>query len=100
MNELASKLLPESSALLALARRVIWFKEPEDALRHIDQLVAYTLTLGTAEDVGVLRSEIGDERLRASLRRAPAGVFDPRSWTYWHLMLDLPPDTPLPRRSL
>jgi hypothetical protein len=100
MNEFASNLLPESSALLALARRVIWFKEPEDASRHIDQLVAYTLTLGTAEDVGVLRSEIGDERLRASLRRAPAGIFDPRSWTYWHLMLDLPPDTPLPRRSL
>ncbi len=100
MTDIASTLSTESSPLLSLAKRVLWFKTPEDALRHIDQLVAYTLTLGTAEDVRVLRSEINDESLRASLRRAPAGLFDPRSWTYWHLMLDMPPDTPLPRRSL
>jgi hypothetical protein len=100
VTEPAFNAFPGYSSLLSLARRVLWFKEPEDALRNIDQLVAYTLTMGTAADVHVLRSELGDEHLRASLQRAPAGIFDPRSWTYWHLMLDLPPDTPLPKRLL
>jgi hypothetical protein len=41
-----------------------------------------------------------DEALRYALDHAPAGVFDPRSWSYWNLILGRYPAPPLPERKL
>ncbi|MGE5441951.1 MAG: hypothetical protein ACM3Q0_02685 [Bacteroidota bacterium] len=43
---------------------------------------------------------LGDDDLREALDRAPAGIFDPRSWSYWHLVLDRWPPPPLRERML
>lgn len=91
--------LPATPDLLRLAGRVVWFKAAEAALRDPAHLVAHVLTHGTLEDVGTLRRHLSDAQLRAALERAPAGVFDPRSWAYWNLMLDRA-ETPLPERCL
>ena len=32
------------------------------------------------------------------LADTPPGVFDPRSWAYWHVVLGLDPERELPRR--
>lgn len=45
-------------------------------------------------------ANLGDEDLREALDRAPPGIFDPRSWSYWHLVLDRWPPPPLPERKL
>lgn len=92
--------LPETPELLAVARRVVWFKEPAQALRDAGHLISHALTFGTAEDVRILRQVVSDETLRVHLQHAPAGVFDARSWAYWTLMLDLPAGLPMPKRSL
>jgi hypothetical protein len=38
-----------------------------------------------------LRRYLGDDDLREALDRASAGIFDPRSWSYWRLVLDRAP---------
>lgn len=84
--------------ILALARRIIWFEEPEQALQNPTQLVAYAMTYGTHEDMKILRRYFSDEDLLEALDHAPPGVFDGRSWAYWHLKLGRYPAPPLPTR--
>jgi len=91
------KVLPATPDLLRLAERVVWFKGADAALQDPPHLVAHVLTYGTQEDVRTLRRHLSDAQLRTALEQAPSGVFDPRSWAYWHLMLDRP-ETPLPER--
>jgi hypothetical protein len=92
--------LPDNPELQALARRVVWFKSPADAIAMPTHFIAHVLTYGTHEDIGVLRRFVSDDELRAALSGAPPGVFDDRSWAYWHLMLDRYPAPPLPVRRL
>lgn len=92
--------LPQTEELLELARRVIWFETPETALHDTPQFVAYVLTYGTHEDTKVLRRHLSDDDLRDALDQAPPGIFDPRSWAYWNLMLDRYPAPPMPVREI
>jgi hypothetical protein len=92
--------LPRTPELKALARRMIWFEKPEQALADWIRLAAYTLTFGTPSDVRALRAHLSDDHLREALDRAPPGVFDPRSWAYWHLKLNGKPAPAMPVRRL
>jgi len=55
---------------------------------------------GTLEDLAVARRHFPESAFRAVLAQPPPGVFDPRSWAYWHVVfgLELPGDPP--RRAL
>src|SRR5690349_17073504 len=86
--------------LEALAQRMIWWKEPEEALRYPDRLLAQVMALGTWEDVQLAKGLWTTEEFAAVLRQAPAGVFDRRSWVYWHRILKKEPVPPLPQRRL
>ena len=88
-----------SDPLAAAARRLVWWKTPEEALEDRARLFAQIMTYGALDDVRAMLAAAPEEVLRDVLRQAPPGVFDPRSWTYWHLRLGLPPD-PLPARRL
>lgn len=92
--------LPRTPDLVEVARRTVWFKEPEDALGYEAHFIAHVLTYGTAADTAVLRRHVSDERLRWALRNAPPGIFDARSWYYWHLILDEYPPPAMPERAL
>ena len=89
-----------SPELLALAERVVWFKEPSAALADSKHFIAHALTYGTFDDIQVLRKFVDDDQLRDALRNAPAGVFDPRSWAYWNLVMGLGPTVGPPQRVL
>jgi hypothetical protein len=95
MSKLKFEPTPE---LLALAKRVVWFKSAEDSLQSPLHFVAHALTYGTHNDIRQLRRQLGDEQLRAAIDQAPAGVIDDRSWNYWRLMLDMP-HAPVPCRK-
>jgi hypothetical protein len=90
--------LPRTRELKALARRMIWFEKPEQALADWIRLTAYTLTFGTLTDIRALRAHLSDDDLRKALDCAPPGVFDPRSWAYWHIKLNGKPAPALPVR--
>ena len=84
----------------ALARRLIWWKTPEKALEDRNRLLAQVMTLGTWNDIVEAKEFWSRADFREALRNAPAGVFDPRSWSYWHHLLDLLPVPPRPTRKL
>ena len=96
----AAAARPVTEALERVARRVIWFETPAQALADPVRFLAYALTYGTIGDLRVVRAHFSDNDLRRALAAAPPGIFDPRSWSYWHLMLDLGPPPPLPQRRL
>lgn len=92
--------LPRTAALLTVARRVVWFKEPEDALADPAHFLAHVMTYGTIEDLAALNGVVPRSVLREALEHAPPGIFDSRSWAYWHLVLaGRSPPPPLPMRA-
>ncbi len=93
------KLLPATPELLKVARRVVWFEDPEDALADPVHFLAHVMTYGTVEDLKALEGIVGIEEFREVLENAPPGVFDPRSWAYWNLKCGRRPPLPLPRRT-
>jgi hypothetical protein len=89
-----------SDQLRATARKLLWWKTEEEALADTRRLVCQIMTFGTWEDVLLARAELHDEVFRDSLAQPPAGVFDARSWNYWHLVFGIEPVPPLPVRRL
>lgn len=90
-------LTPETAAV---ARRVIWFEEPEKALFDPVRFLAYAMTYATHEDLQIIRRYVADDEFREALDQAPAGIIDPRSWAYWNARFGRYPAPPLPERFL
>jgi hypothetical protein len=78
------------------AAKYIWWTTPEEAVSVPRRVVAQVMNIGDYEDVLTLAATVGDDYLRDVLRRAEAGQFDVRSWTYWHYRLGLAPDDAVP----
>jgi hypothetical protein len=95
------KPLPLTPTLLTVAQRVVWFKDPADALADPVHFLAHVMTYGTVEDLRTLQGIVGLDEFREVLDHAPPGIFDARSWAYWHLKCGRVPAPPLPiRRGL
>ena len=92
------KPLPLTPALLIVAQRVVWFKEPVEALVDPVHFLAHVMTYGTVEDLRVLQGIIGLDEFQEVLDHAPPGIFDARSWAYWNLKCGRAPTPPLPMR--
>lgn len=93
----ASTVPPE---LQRLARRLFWWKSPETALACPRRFLAQVMTWGTWDDLQVARRYWTEADFRAVLSDPPPGVFDARSWSYWHCVFGVEPAPPLPRRHL
>jgi hypothetical protein len=94
------KPLQATPELLRVARRVMWFEEPERVFADPVQFLAHVMVFGGVEDLKALRGIVGKDDYREVLEHAPAGVFDVRSWAYWNLVCDRQPTPPLPMRTL
>jgi hypothetical protein len=94
------KTIPLTPDTEALARRLIWFEPPSEALSDTFRFVAYAFARATHEDMTVLRKFLGDDDLREALDHAPPGIIDPRSWAYWNSRLGRYPAPPMPERQL
>ena len=93
MKELAAEMR-------VVARRVIWFEQPEDAMLYPERFLAYLMTRGTLEEILIARKYFSDEEFERALRNAPPGIFDLPSWNYWNLFYKHEPVPPLPRRII
>lgn len=90
--------LPMTAELRAVAKRVVWFQPPRTTLQHPRQFLAYLMTYGTLGDVTVVLNAIGEAPLVAALDNPVPGIFDGRSWRFWHLKLKGRKAPPLPKR--
>ncbi|RJR38549.1 MAG: hypothetical protein C4567_12625 [Deltaproteobacteria bacterium] len=92
--------LPKTPPLLNVARRVVWFKKPEEALADPIHFLTHVMTYGTVEDLQALEGIIGKDEFCEVLDSAPPGIFDARSWAYWNLKCGRRPAPPLPKRDV
>ena len=83
-----------------MARKYVWWQSPEHTLADTRLFFAQLMTLGSVDDIRWLLSRVSEDSLRAVLRNPPAGVFNGRSWRYWHLRLGCDPIPELPARPL
>lgn len=93
------KSIPINPRTEALARRLVWFEEPAEALSGTHRFVAYAFARATHEEMKLLRTYLSDDDLRAALDEAPPGIIDPRSWAYWNSKFGRYPAPPLPQRQ-
>ena len=92
------KPIPLNPEIACVARRIVWFEPPEEALNDPVRFMAYAASHATHTDMKVLRRCVSDDDFREALDRAPSGIIDPRSWAYWNSKLGrFPPPAP-PRR--
>jgi hypothetical protein len=78
------KSIPLNPETEAIARRVIWFEEPDEALYDPIRFMAYAMRHATPEDMTALRAQyVSDDDFCEALNKAPPGIIDPRSWAYW-----------------
>jgi hypothetical protein len=66
-----------------VARRVVWFKEPDDALEDREHFIAHVLAHGALSDVQKTRRFYGDTAIGEALKNAPSGIFSARQWAFW-----------------
>ena len=84
---------------LHMAKKYVWWKTPRAALAGEAHFMAQMMTMGSATDVRWLLSRYSTTDLRGVLRAPPIGVFDHRSWHYWHKRLGIRPTPPHPTRT-
>jgi hypothetical protein len=93
------KPLPVNDEMLWVAERVVWFKEPEEALADAKHFLTYVMTYGTLDDLKIVEKYVPREAYREALDSPLPGIFDARSWAYWNLIVkDLSPAPPMPVR--
>jgi hypothetical protein len=80
-----------------LARKYIWWKSADVAIQTPEMVVAQAMNIGDYEDICTLSEVLGEEDLRYVVEHAEAGMFDERSWHFWHYRLGLAEPGKVPR---
>lgn len=83
-----------------IAKRVAWWKSPEETLADSSDFLCRVMTLGDWNDVTYVLGIFGENNFKTALQTAKPGIFDPASWHYWHWRLGLILNPELPRRVL
>jgi hypothetical protein len=92
-------MMSHSEDLRRVAKRVVWFKQPEETLSETRLFLAHVMTYGTLEDIVTAMKYYSEADFDLVLKDPPAGIFDLRSWNYWNLRYRHEPVPPLPRRE-
>lgn len=93
------KALPINREMARIARKLVWFEEPEQSLANPIRFIAYAMARATATDMAEIRRHVSDEDFIQAIDHAPPGIIDPRSWAYWNIVIaGRSPPPPLPIR--
>jgi hypothetical protein len=90
--------IPLTPEIEAVARRIIWFEVPAQAIADPVRFMAYAMTYATHTDMQTIRRYVSDADFDEALAKAPPGIIDARSWAYWHSKRGRFPAPPLPMR--
>lgn len=92
--------LPHTQELLDIAKRVVWFKTPEETLGDQVLFLCHLMTYTLPEDFIAVAKTVPPSQFQYALDHAPAGIFDARSWAYWNIKYGREPVPPLPERKI
>jgi hypothetical protein len=81
-----------------MAERLIWWQPAAQSLRRPERLIAQAMAIGTSDDADLVETTFGTDAMRQVIAAAPAGLFEPRKWDYWHLRFGYRRTPPLPAR--
>ena len=90
--------LPLTPEIQAIARRIVWFEEPEKAVSDGVRFLAYAMSQALPEDMRAIRRYVSDDEFREALDQAPPGIIDARSWACWNNIMGPYPAPPRPVR--
>ena len=90
---------PATPEFLRAAKRIIWFKPPEEALANPIALLTYAMNASTDEDMALLLGHVGIDGLTEAIDNAPPGIMSQRAWSYWNAKIGRYPAPPMPRRT-
>src|SRR5581483_10059422 len=90
--------VPYSADLVRVARKVVWFDDPERTLADLPTFLAHVMIYGSTTDVATVERYVPSEEFRRVLENAPAGLFTLEAWERWHRRFGMTPP-PLPRRK-
>jgi hypothetical protein len=79
----------DETELKRLASKYVWWRTPEEALRHPGRFFSLVMNTGAYSDVEQLAVHLGREGLSDIIAHAQGGEFSARSWAYWHFRLGL-----------
>lgn len=94
------KPIPLKPDIEEVARHIVWFEKPAEALADPVRFMAYAMARATHEEMKVIRRYVDDDDFREALDKAPPGIIDARSWAYWNSKMGRYPAPPLPQRQL
>lgn len=78
----------------ALLDRLFWWKDT--AALSPERVAAQAMVLGTWDDIREARERYGEEIFAKVLTAPPRGLFDAKSWSFWHKKTGRVPVPPLP----
>ena len=90
--------VPYPADLLCVAKKVVWYDNPEQTLADLKTFLSYLMVYGSSADVAIAERYVPAEEFRIVLENAPAGVFTQEAWQKWHERFGMPVP-PLPRRQ-
>ena len=90
-------IAPYPAELIRVARKVVWYDSPEEALSDLPAFLVQVMIYGSPADVRAVEQHVPLEEFRRVLENAPAGVFTKHLWQRWHERFGMPVP-PLPRR--
>ena len=73
--------------LLAAARSVNWYTEPEKLLPLTDMFLNEIMARGRPPAIRSALNHYTDDQFRSAYEFAPPGLYGPLTWSYWGLML-------------
>ena len=75
---------PYPEELLRVANKVVWYDRPEETLGDLKTFLTHLMVYGSPADVAVAEGYVPQDEFRRVLEDAPAGVFTPEAWKWWH----------------
>jgi hypothetical protein len=80
-----------------IARRVNWYSDPARLAANADLFLCQVMARGALDDVVTAQRHFSLTDFEKAYLHAPPGLFTPRAWAYWGLMLGRA-EQPLPER--
>lgn len=71
-------------ALLPVAKRVFWWGNPKEWLDDTTRFAAQVMTFGDWDDTALVSRLLGESVFQQVIADPPPGVFDVKSWSFWH----------------